>query len=355
MNLQTTYLGLGLAHPLIAGASPLSATLDGIRQLEAAGAAAIVTATLYEDEVIAEAEALETAGLVGAESHPEVRSYLPPLCGCRGPRASHVETVARAAHSISVPLIASLNATTREGWIGLAADLQSAGAAAIELNFHRVPTHPDESSADVEGQLVETVREVSRAVTIPVAIKLDRYFTAPAHLVSSLADAGAKGIVLFNRLYEPDIDLTTRRYYLTLDRSTREDIRIPLRWIALLAGRTPLGLAASGGVEGADEITKYLLAGADVVQTTSALLRHGPHYLERLVKDLAAWMAAQGAASVSEIRGRLSAAQLPHSNVLESLHHTPALLREYPCKAPDGSRRALARAPVYGHRAVPSV
>ena len=353
MNLQTTYLGLGLAHPLIAGASPLSATLDGIRQLEAAGAAAIVTATLYEDEVIAEEEALESAGVVGAESHPEVRSYRPPLGRCRGPRASHVEMVARAAHSISVPLIASLNATTPEGWIGLAADLQSAGAAAIELNFHRVPIRSDQTSADVEGQLIATVREVSKAVNIPVAVKLDRYFTAPAHLVSSLADAGAKGIVLFNRLYEPDIDLTTRQYHLTLDWSTRDDLRVPLRWIALLAGTTPLSLAASGGVEGVDEVAKYLLAGADAVQTASALLRHGPRYLERLVKDLAAWVGAQGAASVSEIRGRMSAARLTHPDVLERSHHTPALLRECPCKAPDAPRREPAREPVYGHRAVP--
>ena len=152
MNLETTYLGLQLAHPVIAGASPLSATLDGIRRLEDGGAAAIVTASLYEGEILADEEALEAALIVGAESHPEVTSYLPPLCGCRRPQAGHVEMVRRAVESVSVPVIASLNAMTREGWVGIAPDLQAAGAAAIELNFFYLPTDPAETPADEIGR-----------------------------------------------------------------------------------------------------------------------------------------------------------------------------------------------------------
>lgn len=350
MNLEMTYLGLTLAHPVIAGASPLSATFDGIRRLEDAGAAAVVTASLFEEELVAEEEALDAAGTVGAESHPEVTRYLPPLCGCPGPLAVHLETVRRAAESVAVPLIASLNATTPKGWTGLAADLQAAGAAAIELNIFHVTTDPAETSADIERRLVETMREVCGAVTIPVAVKLGSHFSAPAHLAHSLADAGANGIVLFNRFYEPDIDLEAMALRPCLELSTRRDGRLPLRWIALLAGKTPLSLAASGGVEGPDEVVKYLLAGADAVQTASALLRRGTGHLGRLVKGLAEWLEAHGAASVADIRGRMSADRLARSDVLLKAQHTPRLLLECPCRdvssgTPLTSRDASRRAP----------
>lgn len=340
MNLETTYLGLTLAHPVIAGASPLSATLDGIRRLEDAGAAAIVTASLFEEALLAADEALDAAGIVGAESHPEVTSYLPPLCGCRGLLAAHLEMIRRAAESVSVPVIASLNATTREGWIGIAADLQAAGAAAIELNVFEVPTDPARTSADVERRIVETMRDVRAAVDIPVAVKPGPCFSALANLAHSLAGAGANGIVLFNRLYEPDIDLETMTLRPSLELSTRNAIRLPLMWIALLAGRTPLSLAAGRGVEGAEEIVKYLLAGADVVQTASALLRHGPEHLGRLVRDLDAWLQAHGATSVAEIRGRMSARRLAHPEVLLRAQPTPGLLLECPCR--DGGLAAAA-------------
>lgn len=332
MNLETTYIALPLAHPVIAGASPLSATLDGIRRLEDAGAAAVVTASLYEEELVAEEKALDAAGTVGAESHPEVTHYLPPLCGCRSPLAGHLETIRRAAESVSVPVIASVNATTRAGWIAMAADLQAAGAAAIELNLFHVPTDPAEASADVERRLIDAVRDVRSAVEIPLAVKLGPYFSALPHVAAMLADAGANGIVLFNRFYEPDIDLETMTFRPTLELSMREDSRLPLMWIALLAGRTPLSLAAAGGVEQANEVVKYLLAGADVVQTASALLRHGPGHLVQLVQGLAEWLEAHGAASVAELRGRMSAHRLADPEVLLRTQHTRTLLLECPCQ-----------------------
>ena len=330
MNLQTSYLGLSLSHPVIAGASPFSATLDGIRRLEDAGAAAIVAASVYEEEVQAEDAALAAAGAIGAESHAEVTSYLPPLPGYRGALAAHIEMIRRAAESISVPLIASLNGITREGWTGIATDLQQAGAAALELNLFHIPTDPRESSAEVEHRLIETVRAVCTATNMPVSVKLSPNFTAPAHLAASLAGAGASGIVLFNRCYEPDIDLETLAFRPTPRLSTAEEIRLPLLWIALLTGKTPLSLAAGCGVEGSGEVIKYLLAGADVVLTASSLLRHGPRHLGRLVAGLAVWLEAHGANSVAEIRGRLSAGRLARPEALLRAHYIRTLLPEYP-------------------------
>jgi len=330
MNLQTKYLGLSLAHPVVASASPLSATLDGIRRLEDAGAAAIVAASIYEEEIYAEEAALEAAGTIGAESHPEVKSYLPAFPGYHGPLAARIEMIRRAAESLSVPLIASLNGTGLEGWTRIAADLQQAGAAALELNLFHIPVDPQEAAAAVEQRLIETVREVCATVSIPVAAKLSSNFTAPTHLAAALAEAGASGIVLFNRSCEPDIDLETLTIRPTLPLSSAEEIRLPLLWIALMAGTTPLSLAASRGVEGPQEVIKYLLAGADIVLTASSLLRHGPRQLGRLVEGLAEWLEARGASSVAEIRGRLRANRLAHPEALLRAHYVSSLLREYP-------------------------
>lgn len=312
MDLETVYLGLRLSHPIIAGASPLSGTLDGIRRLEDAGAAAIVTASLYEDEVVADEEALEAAAVVGAESHAEVTSYLPPPCGCRTPLESHIETIRRAAESVSVPVIASLSATTREGWIGMAGDLQAAGAAALEINLISSPADPAETSADVEGKLLAIVRDVCSAVQIPVAVKLCPYFTALPQFIAAIATTQADGVVLFNRVSETDIHLETMTFERIGETSTFRDVRLPLGWIALLAGQTQLSLAATGGVEDSNEVVKYLLAGADAVQTASSLRRHGPQHMSRLVEGLTQWLEAHGATSVAEVRGRMSARRLRH-------------------------------------------
>ncbi|HVC56969.1 MAG TPA: dihydroorotate dehydrogenase-like protein [Stellaceae bacterium] len=329
MNLQTRYLGLSLAHPVIASASPLSATFDGIRRLEDSGAAAIVTASIYEEEIEAEAAALDAFATIGAESHPEVTRYA-PLPGYPGALAARLELIRRACDSVSVPLIASLNGITREGWTGIAADLQAAGAAAIELDLFHLPVDPSESSADVEARLIETVRGVCAAVDIPVTVKLFPQFTAPAHLAGALAGAGASGIVLFNRGYEPDIDLAALDFRSGLSLSTAADIRQPVMWIALLAGKTSLSLAGGRGVEGPDEVIKYLLAGADAVQTASALLRHGAGHLRRLVEGLADWLEAHGADSLGEIRGRVRAAGFADPETRFRGGYRQTLLHGYP-------------------------
>jgi dihydroorotate dehydrogenase (fumarate) len=341
MNLQTSYLGLALAHPIVAGASPLSATIDGILRLEDAGAAAIVAASVYEEEVRAEDAAFEAASLVGAESHPEVTSYLPPLPDYRGALAAHLEMIRRAAERVSVPLIASLNGITREGWTGIAADLEDAGAAALELSLFHLPTDLRETSAEAENKLVETVREVCKAVKIPVAVKLSPNVTAPAHLASALADAGARGIVLFNRWYEPDIDLATLTFRPALCLSIADEIRLPLMWVALLAGKTSLSLAGGRGVGGSDEVIKYLLAGADVVLTASSLLRYGPSHLGRMVQGLAKWLEAHGADSVAAVRGRLRADRLAHPEALLRAQYVRALQREFPTLLHVGARETF--------------
>ena len=223
MNLKTNYLGLSLPHPIIVGASPLSATVDGIRRLEDAGAAAIVAASIFEEEVRAADAAFEAAAAIGAESHAEVTSYMPPLPGYRGALPAHVEMIRRAAESVSTPLIASLNGITREGWTDIATVLQEAGAAALELNLFHIPTDPLETSAEVEARLLQTVREVCASVTIPVAVKLSPNFTAPANLALALDGAGARGIVLFNRWYEADVDLETLTFRTSPRLSTAEE------------------------------------------------------------------------------------------------------------------------------------
>jgi dihydroorotate dehydrogenase (fumarate) len=333
MNLQTTYLGLSLAHPVIASASPLSATFDGIRRLEDAGAAAIVTASIYEEEVAGETAAIEAFGSTGAESNPEVTSYRPAHSGTPGALAAHLELIRRAADSVSVPLIASLNGITREGWTGIAGALKGAGASAIELDLFHLPFDPKESSAEAERRLVETVGGVCAAIDIPVAVKLFPYFTAPAHLAAALGDAGAKGIVLFNRYLEPDIDLEGLTFRPSLDLSTPPEIRLPLMWIAMLAGGTALSLVGGRGIEGPEEVVKYLLAGADAVQTASALMRHGPEHIGRLVAGLGEWIEARGANSVADIRGRMSPRRFAEPEALFRAHYRRMLLFGEPAPA----------------------
>jgi len=331
MNLKTNYLGLSLPHPIIAGASPLSATVDGIRRLEDVGAAAIVAAPVFEEEVRAADAAFEAAAAMGAESHAEMTSYLPPLPGYRGALAAHVEMIRRAVESVSTPLIASLNGVTREGWSDIAAVLKEAGAAALELKLFHIPTDPLETSDEVEARLVRTVREVCASVTIPVAVKLSPNFTAPANLALALDGAGARGIVLFNRWYQADVDLETMTFRANPRLPTTEDIRLPLMWIALLAGKTSLGLAADQGVQESKEVVKYLLAGADVVHAAS-LLRRGPRHLHCLVEGLVEWIEAHGAASVDEIRGRLRADRFAHPEAVLRAQYVRSLQLEYPVR-----------------------
>ncbi len=305
MDLSSRYLGLALKHPVVASASPLTSTLDGIRRLEDAGAAAVVMSSVYEEQIRAEDTAYALYTDHGSHSHPETASYFPELPDYEHGLSGRLETLRRAVEAVDIPVIASLNGASAEGWIDYAVRLEQAGAAALELNVWFVPTDLEQSGGDVERRYLEIVHAVRKTVRIPLAVKLSPFFSATAHMARALADAGADGLVLFNRFYEPDVDLETLAPRRDLELSSRYEIRLPMMWIALLRGRVKASLAATRGVETSTEVVKYLLAGADAVMTTSALLRHGPGYLRKLVAGLEHWLQAHGYASADEVRGVL--------------------------------------------------
>jgi dihydroorotate dehydrogenase (fumarate) len=316
MDMRSTYLGLELAHPLVASASPLTSTVDGIRALEDGGAAAVVMASLFEEQIRAEDTAYAVYTDYGSYSQPEAGSYFPEITDYDEGIAGHLDTVRRAVDAVDIPVIASLNALTLEGWTSYAARLEQAGAAALELNIHYIPTEFVLSGGEVEAHYVDVVRAVKATVRIPVALKLSPYFSAIGNMAQRLTDAGADGLVLFNRFYQPDFQLETLEVDARLELSTRREIGLPLLWIALLSGRVNASLAATTGVETAEQVLKYLLAGADVVMSTSALLRHGPSYMGSLLGGVIAWLDDRGHASIGEIRGLKSAKQLEDARLL---------------------------------------
>jgi len=306
MDLRTQYMGLALPTPLVASASPRNDTLVHIRALEDAGAGAVVLPSLFAEQVEAAEHRHQALSSVGALSSPEAASYFPAehLEGNGDDRYFEVIRHARAA--VDIPVIASLNAVSPASWIHYAALLQAAGASAIELNLYFVPTDLTVSGAEVEQRYVDIVKAVREHTSIPLAAKLSPYFSAPGHLAIRLADAGADAVVLFNRFYQPDIDVVRLRMSNELDLSQPAELRLPLLWIALLHGRIQASLAASSGVHGSDDVVKCLLAGADVVMTTSALLRHGTGRMHQMVQGLSDWLERRGMDSLLPIRGLLS-------------------------------------------------
>ena len=309
MDLTTKYLGLELQHPIVASASPQTGGIDGIRRLADAGAAAIVMTSVYEEQITA--EELQQFALLeeGAGTHGEVTEetgYFPELPDTDlGVLGAHLETIRLATETAGIPIIASLNGTTREGWMDYAVQLEQAGANAIELNVYRVPADPLETGDEVETSYVEILRAVKERVSIPVSVKLGPYFSSPGNMAMKLVKAGADGLVLFSRYYEPDIDLSSLTAKPDLKLSEPFEIRLPLMWTALLAERLGASIAANSGVNTHEEVVKFLLVGADVVMTTSSLLRHGPAHFGTLVKGLHEWMESRGFESVDQIRGRL--------------------------------------------------
>ena len=322
-SLASRYLGLPLQHPIIASASALTATFDGMRRLEDAGAAAVVMASLYEEQIRAADAAYaafteETAGM-----HPEAATYFPELPGYRHGVAGHVETLWRASQSLRIPVIASLNCFSDQGWLDYAVELQQAGAAALELNLYHLPTDLAESGRDVEERYLDIVRRVRARVGIPLAVKLLPFFSGLGNFVQELQSSGVDGVVLFNRYIRADFDLDTLSVKIEALLSRTTDIALPLTWTALLSRRVKLSLAAGTGVDTHVEVVKLLLAGADVVSTASALLRHGPEHMTALVAGLKRWLEDNAFASVDEIRGRLDATQLGQADMFfrsEYLH-----------------------------------
>ena len=309
MNLDTRYLGLTLKHPIVASASPLTGDLDGLRRLEDTGAAAVVLPSIFEEQIENELEEVERFTTMGADSSPEATGYFPHSAAFQAGPLRYLELIRRARQALAIPVIASLNGSTNHGWTSYARQIEQAGASALELNTFFVPVDPVLDGGAVEQRHVDVLRAVREAVSLPVAIKLSPQFSAVGDMVRQLDRAGADAFVLFNRFYQPDIDLATMRLRRDLDLSTKAEIRLPLLWIGVLAGHVRGALAATSGVDGVDEVVKYLLAGADVVMTTSALLRHGVGHMRTLVRDLTDWLEARDV-TLDGVRGRMSRQRL---------------------------------------------
>ena len=307
--LTARYLGLTLHSPLIASASPLNRGLDHLRRLEDAGAGAVVLPSLFQEQIEAEAEAHDVLMGSFANSSPEAQTYFPPSVS--GPYGlgpvRYLDLVRRAREALHIPVIASLNGSTNAGWVDYATQLEKAGATALELNMYYVPTDLLESGRDVEARYTDIVASVCDAVDLPVAIKLSPYLSSIGHFAASLIHSGAAGLVLFNRLMEPDIDLLKLRLTDTVALSTPTELRLPLLWTAILSGRVgEASLAVTSGVRTADDVVKAILAGADAVMTTSAILEGGPQTMTTLVDGLRRWMHERQFATLAQMRGLMS-------------------------------------------------
>jgi dihydroorotate dehydrogenase (fumarate) len=307
MDLNSRYMGLNLRNPLVASASPLASTVDGVRALADAGVAAVVLPSLFEEEVERETRLNEALAEAGTESFAESLSYFPSEAEADVTPRRYLSLVERAAAAVDVPVIASLNGVTTGGWTDYAAALQDAGAAAIELNIYHLPGDPMISGRDVEQRHVEIATTVKAVVGVPVAVKLSPYFSSPGEMALRLDRVGVDGLVLFNRFIQPDIDPETLTISVGFGLSHPAEGRLPRAWIARVAGRVRASLGASTGVGKPEDVAAYLLAGADVVMTTSALLRNGPGYAATLLEGLEEWMERHGFSSVDSLRGKLAA------------------------------------------------
>jgi dihydroorotate dehydrogenase (fumarate) len=324
MNLTTTYLGLTLDSPLVASAGPLSRTVDGVRQLADSGVAAVVLPSLFEEQVRREADRDARLAEAGAESFAESLSYLPDTGGEAGPRR-YLDLVSRATAAVGIPVIASLNGVTAGGWTDYAAAMQEAGAAAIELNVYYLPADPRMPGRDVEQRYVDILTTVKAAVSIPVAVKLAPFFSSAGEVVLRLDRAGADGLVVFNRFMQTDIDPETLTVSTGLKLSDPAEAALPRSWIARLRGLVGASIAASTGVETAADVAAYLLAGADVVMTTSSLLRHGPSHAAVLIDGLTEWLKRKGFSGVEDVRGLLAVPAGAHGSAFERAGYLTAI------------------------------
>lgn len=325
MDLSTIYMGLTLHNPLVASASPLNSDLGNIRALEDAGAGAVVLPSIFAEQIEAEAHRHEALTSAGALSSPEAASYFPASDDYNVASERYLEIIRGAKEAVAIPVIASLNAASEESWIDYAAQLQEAGASALELNIYFVPADITMPGRDVEQRYLTIVRAVKARVTIPVAVKVSPYFSSPGHMAVELASAGADGLVLFNRFYQPDIDVVRLKISNDLDLSQSREMRLPLLWIAVLHGRVNASLAATTGVHTVDDVVKYLLAGADVVMTTSALLERGVGHMRTLVDGLTEWLDQRDMASLSRIRGLLSQGKIKNPEEYERANYIKIL------------------------------
>jgi dihydroorotate dehydrogenase (fumarate) len=322
LDLSTTYLGLPLKHPLMPGASPLVDDLDTVRRLEDAGAAAIVMRSLFEEQV--QAAPASTAELAAALPRPEDFALTPD---------SYFEQIRRIRAAVDLPIIGSINGTTAGEWLACARQIQEAGAAALELNFYHLPTDPAERGSDVEQRLIDLVRRVKGAVTIPVAVKLSPFYSSLPALARDLDGLHVDGLVLFNRFLQPDIDPDMLVAVPRLYAPTADELRLRVRWLAILSGRIRASLAISGGVTSAMDALKAIMAGADAVQIVTALLNHGPRHLTRMRRELEHWLEAHDYESLRQAHASVTLAASADASALARANYVSILQTRYPRSA----------------------
>ena len=324
MDLKTTYLGLELANPIVSGASPLGASLDTIRQLEDAGAAAVVLPSLFEEEIMGAVQAqmeMESAGAGFAEAS----SYLPNPDGYHVGPDQYLEHLRAAKEAVSIPIIASLNGTSSGGWTGYAKKMEEAGADAIELNAYYLATDAAETGADVEQRTIDIVAAVKSEVSLPVAVKLSPFYSSIANLARKLEETGADGLVIFNRFYQPDLDIEELDVVPNLRLSTADELRLRLRWLAILSSQVELSLAATGGAHNAVDVIKAVMAGAHAVQMVSALLIHGPEHITRTLEAIDFWLSEHEYESLRQMQGSMNMSKVPEPDKLTRANYMKML------------------------------
>ncbi|HEY5911731.1 MAG TPA: dihydroorotate dehydrogenase-like protein [Verrucomicrobiae bacterium] len=325
MDLSTTYLGLKLRTPLVPAASPLSEEIDSIKQMEDNGASAVVLYSLFEEQLRQESVELASHLQHGTESFAEALTYFPEPEEFRLGPDEYLKHIANAKKAVRIPIIASLNGSSAGGWTQYAKGIQQAGADALELNIYYIPTDMDLTSAQIEQTYLDILKSVKSTVSIPVAVKLSPFFTNFANMAQRLDQAGANGLVLFNRFYQPDIDLESLEIKPNILLSTPMAMRVPLRWIALLYGKLRASLAATSGVHRATDALKMLMAGADITQLCSALLRHGVRQIGVVERDMIAWMEEHEYESVSQLKGSLSQKNCADPSAFERAQYMRAI------------------------------
>ena len=313
-DLSTEYLGLKLKSPLVVSSSPLTDSVESIQRLEAAGAAAVVLPSIFEEQLTLESNALDADLQRGTESFSEATSFFPAYDTFRQGQDSYLELVRKAKKAASIPVLASLNGASIGGWVNFAKEIEQAGADALELNTFSLPTDARIPSATIEDNLIELVRQVKASTKIPIAVKLSPQFTSIPNLVSLLEDAGAKGVVLFNRFYQPDFDIETLEVRPTLHFSTPSELLPRLHWAAILYGNMKADLAISGGVHSAEDVLKGIMAGAGITMMASALHIHGIEHIKRVLADVHYWLEKREYTSLWETRGSLSRRSVPDTS-----------------------------------------
>lgn len=325
VDLTTTYMGLTLKNPVVPSASPLSKTVDGIKRMEDAGAAAIVLYSLFEEQIDIEALALHHFLEQGAYSYAEALTYFPTAAEFnRGPDG-YLELICEAKAAVEIPIIGSLNGVTPGGWTRYARLMEEAGADALELNVYLIPTRLDQTGEAIEQVYLDVLRDVKANVNIPVAMKLNPFFSSIPYMAHRLDQAGADGLVLFNRFYQPDFDLEELTVTPHLMLSTQWEMRLPLRWIAILYGHVKASLALTSGIHAAEDVVKAIMAGADVANVTSVLLERGPGAIGGLLAGVRQWMEEHEYESVSQMKGALSQRKVAEPAAFERANYMKVL------------------------------